>query len=261
MNEQLRRAGEDVDDPADAWWERHYWDRELEGPRQLARRIIWQAHTLEDRVMTSDEREQFTKLHAAFVDRLNVIAGRARTAATRSRLTVAEARAELEQFRRASEAPPPRPRRGRARWAVCVHEAGHAIAALARDGLRSVSTRECTPVNRWDPVVLLAGAAAARFAGYPEQAELSTEDAALLRASLEQSGMGAWLPGFRSDADALLRANWPAVRAVAAALDRRDTLTGVEVAALAREAMRRAAPAHQPNRALAPAWLAPAFGL
>lgn len=170
-----------------------------------------------------------------------------RPAPLRARSTLAAERQALASLE-AQVAPPGRLRRAGAaeRWAVAVHEAGHAIAYLARGTrLRLVTIDDagngaCYPVrDPRDPVADVAGAVAAQLTGLSGHAgTLSAADQHNLTDSLRQRGeTAAWVASHRATARALLASRWPTVVAVAHALTVRGSLTGQEVEAVAHHAV------------------------
>lgn len=172
---------------------------------------------------------------------------RPRPAPPRARSTIAAERQALASLE-AQVATPGRLRRASAaeRWAVAVHEAGHAIAYLARGTrLRLVTIDDagngaCHPVrDPRDPVADVAGAVAGHLAGPGgPAAALSAADQHNLTDSLRQRGeTAAWAASHRATARALLATRWPAVVAVARALTVRGSLTGQEVEAVAHHAI------------------------
>ncbi len=159
--------------------------------------------------------------------------------------SAAALRADLEAARQRVEGTSTARPSAHRRRAAAFHEAGHAVAFLARGArVLRVSLNGngglCEAEPSVDPVACMAGAAAEAHAGFWD-CQPSASDLAGARAGFRESGRtDAWLPGAMQQALELVAAHWPAVKAVAAQLERCGSLSGDAVARIAGDAMRRA---------------------
>jgi hypothetical protein len=118
---------------------------------------------------------------------------------------------------------------------------GQALAAMPRageDGLEFAAPW-IAHVASW-VTGLVAGFCGERLGGYAGDGELDSSDLAIAQvyaASIAApSAINAYVDFCRRSAEAILRAHWPAVLALASALDTKGTLTGAELDALIEEA-------------------------
>jgi hypothetical protein len=126
------------------------------------------------------------------------------------------------------------------RWRLCFHEAGHAVAFLALGvEVTRIEVHDagafCRAADPYRPIALLAGAEAARMAGFPEDAP-SDKDVELLNQARANLGHTASIYGPREEATRMVLREWPVVVALARRLELSGSLNGRQVVRVVAEA-------------------------